>query len=250
MTAMRTISGLLLLLVLLVSATGCGEPAFLTAHEGKFPMFEHGPLPEDVTSFNKLFKQNCSACHGAEGKLGPAPPLNDPMFMAIASDEDMAKVIALGRPGTLMPAFSVPGVSVEANGVRGGPLTKKQVTILVNGMRSRWGGAKVKGPLPPYAPADPASGNVDAGKKLFKKACAGCHFGESTLNDPALLDLLSNQALRRIMITGRSDLGMPDFRSAKGRGIGFEPLTEANIDDLMALLNSWRNPEANPAPMR
>ena len=43
---------------------------------------DHAPH-ETSASFETLFKQNCSGCHGREGKLGPAPPLNDSLFLAI-----------------------------------------------------------------------------------------------------------------------------------------------------------------------
>ena len=40
--------------------------------------------------FDALYRQNCAGCHGADGKLGPAPPLNDPSFSAIVPDADGA----------------------------------------------------------------------------------------------------------------------------------------------------------------
>ena len=35
-------------------------------------------------------RSNCAGCHGADGKLGPAPPLNDPLFLAIIPDDGAA----------------------------------------------------------------------------------------------------------------------------------------------------------------
>jgi cytochrome c oxidase cbb3-type subunit III len=64
----------LLLFFLLV--TGCDLPGQ--------PKIEDKPIRADeIADFNVLFKNNCSGCHGAEGKLGPAPPLNDPLFLAL-----------------------------------------------------------------------------------------------------------------------------------------------------------------------
>jgi hypothetical protein len=48
--------------------------------------------------------------------------------------------------------------------------------------------------------------------------------------------------LRRIIITGRPDLGMPDYAGADGRASDFQPLSAADIDHLVALLASWRKP--------
>jgi Cytochrome C oxidase, cbb3-type, subunit III len=61
--------------------------------------------PQSERSFNVLFAQNCVGCHGADGKLGPAPPLNDSLFLAVIPQTELQRVISEGRPGTLMPAF-------------------------------------------------------------------------------------------------------------------------------------------------
>ncbi len=60
------------------------------------------------------------------------------------------------------------------------------------------------------------------------------------MNDPDFLALASDQMLRRIIITGRPDLGMPDFAGTDGRSDGFQPLSSTEIDDLVALLGQWR----------
>ena len=60
------------------------------------------------------------------------------------------------------------------------------------------------------------------------------------INSPAFLALMSDQALRRIIITGRHDLGMPNFAEKEGRPESFKPLTNQDVNDLMALLQSWR----------
>ena len=61
-----------------------------------------------------------------------------------------------------------------------------------------------------------------------------------SLNVPAFLALSSDESLRRYIITGRSDLGMPDFAGDEGRGNDFKPLTEQQVTDLVALLTNWR----------
>ena len=59
------------------------------------------------------------------------------------------------------------------------------------------------------------------------------------MNDSAFLTLMSDQALRRIVITGRPDLGMPDYRHQDPKPES-KPLTSQDISDLVALLVSWR----------
>ena len=63
------------------------------------------------------------------------------------------------------------------------------------------------------------------------------------INDPAFLALISDQALRRYIITGRGDLDppMPGWDDATGRPADFRPLTNQDITDLVALLASWRS---------
>jgi hypothetical protein len=57
---------------------------------------------------------------------------------------------------------------------------------------------------------------------------------------------MSDQALRRIIITGRPDLGMPDYRArAKAEG-KVEALTSAQINQIVALLASWREQAHTP----
>ena len=70
--------------------------------------------PQEVQDFALLFQRNCAGCHGVDGKLGPAPPLNDPLFLAIVPDAELLKVVRDGRRGTPMPGFA-PST--------GGPLT-------------------------------------------------------------------------------------------------------------------------------
>jgi mono/diheme cytochrome c family protein len=219
-----------------VASVGCDAP-------GK-PSPKQRPLqPDQVTDFATLFSQNCSGCHGVEGLLGPAPPLNDAIFLAIISEDQMRRVVSDGRRNSLMPAFA------QSNG---GALTSKQIDIIVSGVRREWGQESIpeRQDLPTYLVSDAgqrASPSHAVGEKAFASACAGCH-GEQgeggpmagPLRDPAFLELVSDQALRRVIITGRPDLGMPDYRSSDGRTEDFKPLTNDEITAIVNLLRSWR----------
>jgi cytochrome c oxidase cbb3-type subunit 3/ubiquinol-cytochrome c reductase cytochrome c subunit len=62
----------------------------------------------------------------------------------------------------------------------------------------------------------------------------------NVINDPVFLALISDQALRRYVITGRPDLGMPDYAGSRPRQPDYHPLTPEQVNDLVALLASWR----------
>jgi mono/diheme cytochrome c family protein len=224
----------LLFLALAGLASGCDAP-------GK----PHPPTdpdrPGEVRDFAALYQKNCAGCHGADGNLGPAPPLNDRLFLHLVPGAELLRVITDGRPGTPMPPF---------DRAKGGPLTTAQVKILADGLKTTWGGASAAPTdAPPYT-AD-AAGDAGRGATAFARACAGCH-GDAgrggtfdgrpigAIRVPAYLALSSDQVLRRYVITGRPDLGMPDYAGGTGRPPGFRPLTSQDVTDLTALLASWR----------
>ncbi len=226
---------------------GCGRPSL-----------KDEPLrPSQVDDFDQLFAKNCTGCHGVDGKLGPAPPLDDPMFLAIISIDESRRVISEGRTGTMMPAFSRE---------HGGELTPLQIDILIEGMRSRWAKPVADASsLPAYAgtPIDHTEvADPTASEALFAKECGSCHgqHGEGgdagPLKVPAFLELVSNQALRRVIITGRPDLNMPDFRQRAQMIPGSSPISSADIDKIVALLAKWREegyplvPQAHEQAMR
>jgi hypothetical protein len=63
------------------------------------------------------------------------------------------------------------------------------------------------------------------------------HLG--SLIDPAYLAMISDQAIRSILIAGLPELGMPDWRSDL-TGPGAHPLSEQDITDTVAWLVSHR----------
>ena len=215
-------------LALLVLLSGCDSPL-----PGKPDPADKFVAPSKVLDFPTLYAKNCAGCHGKDGKLGPAPPLNDAVFLAIAPEDELAMVIAGGRKGTEMPAFAKE---------QGGTLTAEQVQALAVGLRKQWGDAAVqKKTWPPYVvPCE--KGDADHGKAVFARVCAACHGQEGhgkdrhgPINDPAFLTLASEQVLRRFVITGRADLGMPNCAEHEGGA-----LTAPEVNDLVALLMSWK----------
>jgi mono/diheme cytochrome c family protein len=205
---------------------------------GKPQHAERYVLPDAVKDFAELYGTNCAGCHGADGRLGPARALNDPLFLALASDQELQQVIARGVPGTSMPAFAMS---------QGGTLTDEQIATVFNEMRTRWARPQETTgvALPPYtAPA----GDAQRGATAFATLCASCHGADGkggsskdgsckgSIVDASFLALTSDQSLRSTIIAGRTDLGMPDFRGGKGG----TPMSAVQIADVVAWLAAQR----------
>jgi cytochrome c oxidase cbb3-type subunit 3 len=243
------VSPSLCLLVFLPLLTGCDLP-------GR-PDPADRPVPADqVLDFGVLYRQNCAGCHGSDGKLGPAPPLNDPLFRAIIPQEELEGIITKGRKNTLMPAFAKDN---------GGTLTAAQIQVLVKEIKGvalspKWGppGNPPKD-VPSYRElfavgglsAPTRTGTKEKGAVVFARACAMCHGSKGqgigqgnetvhAINDRVFLALISDQTLRRYVITGRPDLGMPNYAEGRPGSAHFVPLTDRDVSDLVALLTSWR----------
>jgi mono/diheme cytochrome c family protein len=208
------------------------------------------PVPANkVDNFDLLYRENCAGCHGADGKMGPAPPLNDPLFLSIVPDEDLLCVVSAGRDVSAEQKTPMPGFAPD----QAGPLTFSQIKILAEGLKERWKkNEQRQDDPPPYnRPVADGPGDAKRGATVFATACAECHGrnGEGVLkdgqrigilHDRVFLSLISDQALRRIIITGRPDLGMPDYTKTVGSG----PAASRKINDIVALLASWRKEEA------
>ena len=205
---------------------------------------------EKVDEFPTLFANNCSGCHGANGQQGPAPPIGNTLFLAMISQPQLQEIIARGRPGTLMPAF------VTSSGLG---LTSEQAETIAKGLKegklNSSPSQEVPTLVPPYR-ADPEASkpaDISAGALLFANHCAMCHGDEGrgsesagALNDPALLALLSNQAIRTVVITGRGDLGHSGAESMPSY-LALSKVTRENaaakwreIDQIVAYIASWR----------
>jgi mono/diheme cytochrome c family protein len=207
--------------------------------------------PDEVLDFPTLYKENCAACHGATGKNGAAIALANPVYLAVAGEQTIHQTITKGVPGGLMPAFAR---------TSGGTLTDKQVSILSHGIMQQWSASDQLAGVTPPPYAATSQGDATRGQQAYAAACARCHGadGEGTSVDPktgdpktsdprasadklgsivnpSYLALISDQDLRSIVIAGRPDEGMPDWRSDSA-----QPLTDQQITDIIAWLASKR----------
>jgi cytochrome c oxidase cbb3-type subunit 3 len=192
-------------------------------------------LPDKVTDFATLYKDNCAGCHGQNGRHGAARPLNDGLYLALIGKERLRNVIAKGVPGTTMAPFAQD---------RGGTLTGQQITVLADEMEKKWARPQEfdAAAMPAY---DGTPGNATAGAVAFHQYCTGCHGPDGTgvagrrggsAVDPAYLALVSDQYLRTTIIAGRSDEAIPNWRTY----VPGQEMKPQEVSDVVAWLATHR----------
>lgn len=238
---MRSASQRLAALGTLMLSVGCMTFAGCSRVSGRPGEGPEVVRPDEVLDFATLYKENCTGCHGADGKGGAAISLANPAYLAITGEDHLREVIAKGVPGKLMTPFAKSS---------GGMLTDRQVTVLAQGLLKQWGNpAQLAGQNPPpYLATLP--GDAEHGQQAYTVFCARCHgttgegnpdaskssFGKlGSIVDTSYLALISDQNLRSITIAGRPDEGMPDWRSDAA-----QPLTDQQVTDIVAWLASKR----------
>ena len=226
---MKTVGLFAALTFVMLSLTGCNIRL-----PGQPTEAERWRAPADVSDFKQLYQENCAGCHGADGRRGVAQALNDSLYLSFVSNAALQQVIAEGRSGTNMPAFSQQA---------GGSLTDKQIELLITGIRSKWARPDdLKGQeIPSYSDAI-QSGDPMKGATAYQTYCASCHGAQGTggsagsIVDPNFLTMVSDQSLRTTVVVGRADLGKPDWRS----NLPGHPMSPQEIDDVIAWLISHR----------
>lgn len=165
--------------------------------------------PETGSGGEQLFQQYCVACHGTR--------------LPSASDSEQARqIISAGGAHITMPVW-------------GDILTPEQLDALVE-----------------YTYAASKGGGPAAGLRLYAENCSGCHglSGEGGPNPALAGDIIApissseylktrnDATLRNIISQGQPDFGMSPFGDSNGG-----PLTDEQIDTIVAFIRAW---EANP----
>jgi putative heme-binding domain-containing protein len=149
---------LTILLTLLVAATATA----MARAQG------HGYTPLDIENGGQLYQGNCTACHGPDGDGVPGTNLGAGTFRRGTADEDIARIIVGGIPGTAMPPSS---------------FSDGQALTIVAYLRSL-----ATAPRGTAIPGDPARGrSIVEGKGQ----CLGCHAigGVGSRTGPSLTDI-------------------------------------------------------------
>jgi mono/diheme cytochrome c family protein len=153
----------------------------------------------------RLFRDNCSPCHGDKGGRIPEIPLDDPGYLFRLGDSGLAQVIAQGKG--IMPAWGVE---------REGPLTADQISTIVDYM---------------LAP-DGLTASAGPGRSLYVKNCAQCHgtlgsrIPAAPLNSDAFMAGFDDETLLTVIEQGKES--MPAF----GKDFG-GPLSPEQAGDVL-----------------
>lgn len=223
---MNRSSSFLALGAILVSA--CGRP------HGQPQRNAEELAPNQVLDFATLYAANCAGCHGDNGRGGAAIALADPVYLALADDGAIRNAVANGTRGTAMPAFAESA---------GGLLTNKQIEVIVQQIRARWGKPGILDGATPPGYAANISGDPQRGQAAYQTYCESCHGPDgrggpkgSAITNDSFLALVSDQGLRTIVITGRQELGAPDWRG----NLRGKPMSDQEVTDVVAWLASHR----------
>jgi mono/diheme cytochrome c family protein len=156
------------------------------------------------------------------------------VYLAIVDENAVHKAVANGVRGTSMPAFAQSA---------GGLLTDEQINVITSGIFSHWERKGILDGTNPPSHAAKKTGDAARGEIAFQTYCASCHGSEghggskaSAISNDSFLALVSDQGLRTTVITGRPDLGAPDWRG----NVPGKPMSDQEITDVVAWLASRR----------
>src|SRR6476661_5302529 len=139
----------------------CAVPLAAQDHSGNYP-------PIDIENGALLYGANCAQCHGAAGDGIPGVQLRTGTFKRAPTDEDLARLLTTGIPGTAMPATQ---------------LTPPEANALVAYLRT----------MRDFNSPKVMVGDATAGRALFegKGTCTSCHrvVGKGSRVAPDLSDV-------------------------------------------------------------
>lgn len=196
------------------------------ASTGASPALGDDPNLLPMERGQRLFGVNCIMCHqpGATGKVGFAPSIHNPDFLAIASDDFIRQSINQGRPGTAM----VPRPDLQP----------EQVDAIIAFLRSGMNDI-VRVQVDPTLKFE---GDREAGAGKFAVYCAACHghYGDGYMAGvpgtgiglPGFLKVAPDDYILQTLKRGRIGTPMQPFLGARG----LANLSEQDAHDIIAHL--------------
>src|SRR6476620_4122368 len=122
---------------------------------------QHSYTQQDIDAGHALYDANCGRCHNNDGAGVPGVELFK-QFKRANSDDDIAKLIQAGIPGTSMPSHQ---------------FSTAQALTVVAYLRSMVGVTPTTTPAPPTGSGSGLTGDPARGKTVFegKGGCTSCH---------------------------------------------------------------------------
>ncbi|HEY63383.1 MAG TPA: c-type cytochrome [Caldilineae bacterium] len=203
------------------------------------------PTQEELELGARLYAENCAVCHGPDGKGRVGVTLAKD-WPSIRPGLRVREAIENGIPGSPMPAWSQK---------KGGPLTDEEIDALVRYILS-WetGGIPPLAPTPTFTPRPPitpipeVAGDPNRGAILYAENCAVCHgpSGEGRVGATlarAWPSIRPDLRVKTVIEEGVPGSPMPAWSRENGG-----PLTEQDIDDIVAFILSWQPLTPSEAP--
>jgi cytochrome c oxidase cbb3-type subunit III len=208
-------------LAIVAPVVGLAQAPAQAAHPGEY-------APADIAYGSRTYDAQCTTCHGSTGDGVGGVDLRSGKFRNAVTDQDLARVISNGVPGTGMLAFKFD--PAELSGV---------IAYLRNMNSFDRGSVK--------------AGDASRGRALFesKGACASCHRvgGQGSLVAPDLSDVGATRSAGSLLrsLTDPSSQMMPinrpvhivlrDGRVINGRRLNEDTYTVQLIDDKEKLVS-------------
>ena len=180
-----------------------------------------------IEAGEKIYNQQCFACHGDDGKGEGAKEgtsINNQQYLNSVSDKDLYNAVKFGRDNTVMPAY-------------GSNLSDEDLKHLVAFMRN-WQTKSLDQKVP-----DKIAGNPENGKKLYQLYCANCHGFEgvgkkkmgTVLVSPQKYKYQTDKQLWIGTAYGRENTRMaPSLEGLEG----VRQLSESEISDIVIYIRS------------
>lgn len=184
-----------------------------------------------------LYNANCMACHQPEGKgkVGFAPFIRNPDFLAATSDDFLRVNIVQGRPGTAMVPWA--------------HLKPEAINNLIAYLRS--GEDPARRASVKIDPTRRHPGEAAGGQALYGQYCASCHGPEAkgyaeggpgpAIGNAGFLAVASDDYIFHTIKHGRTGTAMRAFSGPRG----LANLSDREIGDIIAYLRNRK--DAPPA---
>ncbi len=216
---------------------------------------QEGTDPDVLAQGAQLYAENCAVCHGdnGEGRIGATLAKDWP---SIRPDLDIKNIIVNGVSGSFMPPWGK---------AQGGPFEDAEIDAIEAYILTWQTGEPA--PIfvfptptarPPIEPVPEVEGDPNTGAVLYDQNCALCHGANGEGRIGATLDkdwpsIRPDLDVQNTVVNGVQGSYMPPWSQANGG-----PLTETEIDDLVAFVLSWSatgeetpivNPTLAPTPV-